>query len=114
MELAVSHIAVLVPIALIVGMICTLGRANLTRATKAAVQLLAISAFIAAAITLAQVLRSDAFSINLGGSGLASMALRLDNVSALLLLLIAFIGWVVIRYSCTYLDREPGEARFMR
>lgn len=42
------------------------------------------------------------------------MALRLDNVSALLLLLIAFIGWVVIRYSCTYLDREPGEARFMR
>lgn len=43
--------------------------------------------------------------IGLHGAGLS---VRLDAVSAVMLLLVAFIGWVVVRYSGTYLD---GEAR---
>ena len=53
---------------------------------------------------------SSSALFGLGGVGLS---LRIDAVSAPLLLLIAFIGWVVVRYAATYLDGEPGAGRFM-
>lgn len=40
------------------------------------------------------------------------LALRLDAVSATMMLLVAFVGWVVMRYSRTYLDGEPRETAF--
>jgi NAD(P)H-quinone oxidoreductase subunit 5 len=40
------------------------------------------------------------------------VSVRLDPVSVTMLLLVSFIGWVVLRYARTYLDREPGQARF--
>lgn len=40
------------------------------------------------------------------------MKLNASLVSATLALLVAFIGWVVIRYSRTYLDGEAQEGRF--
>jgi NAD(P)H-quinone oxidoreductase subunit 5 len=47
------------------------------------------------------------------GSRDVGLSLRVDAISAPLLLLIAFIGWVVVRYTATYLDGEPGQGRFM-
>ncbi len=38
--------------------------------------------------------------------------LRLDAISATLAALVAFVGWVVTRYSCRYLDGEAREGRF--
>ncbi len=38
--------------------------------------------------------------------------LRLDAISATLALLVAFVGWVVIRYARRYLDGEAREGRF--
>jgi NAD(P)H-quinone oxidoreductase subunit 5 len=46
------------------------------------------------------------------GSGMALVAFRLDPVSATVTLLVSFVGWVVVRYSRTYLDGEPREGRF--
>lgn len=46
------------------------------------------------------------------GGALAWMSLRLDPVSATMALLVAFVGWVVIRYARTYLDGEPREGAF--
>ncbi len=46
------------------------------------------------------------------GSGPFELALRLDAVSATMALLVAFVGWVVVRYSRTYLDGEAREGRF--
>lgn len=43
-------------------------------------------------------------------SGLA--LLRLDTISVTLVLLVAFVGWVVARYSRRYLDGEAREGRF--
>jgi NAD(P)H-quinone oxidoreductase subunit 5 len=40
------------------------------------------------------------------------IALRADVVSATMVLLVAFIGWVVMRYSRTYLDGEDREGAF--
>jgi NADH:ubiquinone oxidoreductase subunit 5 (subunit L)/multisubunit Na+/H+ antiporter MnhA subunit len=40
------------------------------------------------------------------------VALRLDPVSVTMALLVAFVGWVVVRYARRYLDGEPREGRF--
>jgi NAD(P)H-quinone oxidoreductase subunit 5 len=46
------------------------------------------------------------------GDGLWVMTLRLDTVSATMALLVAFVGWVVVRYSGRYLDGEAREGAF--
>ena len=43
------------------------------------------------------------------GDGPARMAVRLDAVSATMALLVGFVGWVVVRYTRTYLDGEARE-----
>ena len=40
------------------------------------------------------------------------LAIRLDPVSITMTLLVAFIGWVVMRYARSYLDGEAREGRF--
>ena len=48
-----------------------------------------------------------------GGVGNAPLALvRLDAVSATMLVLVAFVGWVVVRYAATYLDGEARQGPF--
>lgn len=44
--------------------------------------------------------------------GLALLSLRADLVTAALALLVSFVGWIVIRYSRTYLDGEAREGAF--
>ena len=48
------------------------------------------------------------------GNGPLRIAFRLDAVSATMALLVAFVGWVVMRYSRTYLDARRGRARSTR
>ena len=47
----------------------------------------------------------------IGGDGVG-LSVRLDAVSATMFLLVAFIGWVVVRYSATYLDGEARQGAF--
>ena len=44
--------------------------------------------------------------------GAASLAIRADLVSLTMALLVSFIGWIVMRYSRTYLDGEEREGAF--
>lgn len=46
------------------------------------------------------------------GDGAALLALRLDLISVIMALLVAFIGWIVLRYARTYLDGEAREGAF--
>lgn len=46
------------------------------------------------------------------GYGYVAFASRLDLVSLVMLLLVAFIGWVVLRYAGTFLDGEERQAPF--
>ena len=46
-----------------------------------------------------------------GGPGFG-LGLRLDAVSATMLLLVAFIGWIVVRFAGTYLDGEERQGAF--
>ena len=47
--------------------------------------------------------------IGLQGVGLS---VRLDAVSVAMFLLVSFIGWVVVRYTATYLDGEARQGAF--
>lgn len=40
------------------------------------------------------------------------MIVRVDWISIIMLLLVSFVGWVVVRYANTYLDGEAGQGRF--
>ncbi|MCW5751082.1 MAG: oxidoreductase [Alphaproteobacteria bacterium] len=45
-------------------------------------------------------------------NGPLALVLRFDAISATMSLLVAFIGWVVMRYSRSYMDGEAREGRF--
>ena len=46
------------------------------------------------------------------GGGFWLLALRLDAISVTMTLLVAFVGWVVVRYARSYLDGERREGAF--
>ena len=52
---------------------------------------------------------SNSRLIGLYGAGLS---IRLDAVSVVMMLLVSFIGWVVVRYAATYLDGEARQGAF--
>lgn len=64
---------------------------------------------IVAAVSL--VILGDSYSSLVGTSGHWFSA-RVDSVSIIMLLLVSFIGWIVMRYSAVYLDGEKGQNRF--
>ena len=60
---------------------------------------------------LAQLLWAGPSTLGIG-HGAALLSLRLDAVSASMALLVSFVGWIVVRYSRSYLDGEAREGRF--
>ena len=49
-----------------------------------------------------------------GAAIAAGDGILFDRLSAIMLLLVAFVGWIVMRYSRRYLDGDPGQTRFYR
>ncbi len=74
--------------------------ASIWRAAHAA-SLLPIAVAIAALLAVAL------------GQRAVGYGLRLDPLGAVMLLLIAFIGWVIVRYSQAYLDGQAGQPRYV-
>nr|WP_246519837.1 proton-conducting transporter membrane subunit [Ancylobacter lacus] len=66
---------------------------------------------IAIAALALLVLRGAGTSALIGWGGIGLSA-RLDPVSATMLLLVAFVGWIVARYTRTYLDGEARQGAF--
>ena len=75
-------------------------------------ELAALIALIAALASSFLVMRYGAQTSRMIGVGGLGCSIRLDVVSAAMLLLVSFIGWVVIRYSATYLDGEQRQGSF--
>jgi NAD(P)H-quinone oxidoreductase subunit 5 len=72
----------------------------------------ALLAFLAALVPAAGlILFGPSAGPVVGLQGL-ELAARLDAVSATMLLLVTFIGWVVVRYAGTYLDGEARQGAF--
>ena len=71
-----------------------------------------LAAFAAAVLSvLALIFGGPATSPLLGIFGLGVSA-RLDAVSVTMLLLVSFVGWVVVRFSATYMDGEDRQGPF--
>ncbi len=70
-------------------------------------ELAALGALALGALGVGQLLLAG--PVSLGGGALI---LRLDAVSATMALLVGFVGWIVMRYSRTYLDGEAREGAF--
>ncbi|KKB80503.1 oxidoreductase [Devosia soli] len=71
-----------------------------------------LTAFAIAAASLALLLfHVQGGSALIGWSGIGLSA-RLDAVSVTMMLLVSFVGWVVVRYSRTYLDGEARQGAF--
>ncbi len=64
---------------------------------------------VASTVTLAAQGAGSSPLIGLAGIGLSA---RIDIVSVAMLLLVAFIGWIVVRYARTYLDGEARQTEF--
>lgn len=72
----------------------------------------AFAAFILSASSLAVLIlrgSGDSGLVGIGGIGLST---RIDAVSVTMLLLVSFVGWIVVRYSRTYLDGEAQQGAF--
>jgi NAD(P)H-quinone oxidoreductase subunit 5 len=72
----------------------------------------ALGALLVALASCVLVVRHGAGDSPLIGWGGAGLSVRLDAVSASMLLLVAFVGWIVARYARTYLDGEARQGYF--
>lgn len=84
-------------------------RPKLAPSWAEAASLLALLAAILSAGRLILVGAGDSPVIGFQGVGLS---VRLDAVSATMLLLVTFVGWIDVRYARTYLDGEASQGAF--
>jgi NAD(P)H-quinone oxidoreductase subunit 5 len=71
----------------------------------------AVVALLLAGASVVQLMLGNPITLS-AGTGAGLLALRLDALSATMALLVAFVGWIVVRYSRTYIDGEAREGAF--
>ena len=82
-------------------------------AAKFVTQFFAVYTLGIASILIIRLVVVGAITSSVIGFDDIGLSFRIDAMSAPLLSLITFIGWVVVRYTTTYLDGEPREGWFM-
>lgn len=88
------------------------GRALRPRSACVVAESAAALAFAGSALATVRLVIDGAATTHLLSAGPFTMAVRVDIVSALMLLLASGIGWVVLRFSATYLDGEARQGPF--
>ncbi len=79
------------------------------RRALALIEMLALLPIAAALSAVSVLIANGPTSITLA----AGFAIQFDVVSAVMLLLVAFVGWIVVRYAVVYLDGEARQGTFM-
>ena len=72
----------------------------------------ALVAFVVAGLSATWLVVHGTGTSRVLGFGGLGLSVRLDAVSAVMLLLVTFIGWVVLRFAATYLDGEARQGAF--
>ena len=75
-------------------------------------EIAAALAFVVALATAVQLAWFGPATLTLLAPRGLGLSARLDIVGVTMLLLITFVGWVVLRFSRSYLAGEPGQSRF--
>jgi len=86
---------------------------RLPRAAARSIEALLLGALALALAAVAVLIATGPGTSPLVGTRGFGLSVRLDVVSAVMLLLVSFVGWVVARFSLTYLDGEARQGRFM-
>ncbi len=76
------------------------------------VEAAALAAFAVALVALAVLVTQGPGTSPLIGWAGVGVSVRVDWISGAMLSLVAFVGWVVVRYANTYLDGEAGQGHF--
>ena len=72
----------------------------------------ALAAILVALISAALLVLHGTGNSRLIGLYGVGLSIRLDAISVVMFLLVSFIGWVVVRYTATYLDGEARQGAF--
>ncbi len=86
---------------------------RLNRGTAGMIEALVLVGPILAALAAGLLVMNGPSSSLLIGAGGLGLSVRLDAVSVVMLLLVTFVGWVVVRFALTYLDGEVRQGWFM-
>ncbi|MGV9009964.1 proton-conducting transporter transmembrane domain-containing protein [Brevundimonas sp.] len=109
----VDLLALLIPAPLLFGAAVAFAspgaRPRLSLRIAEAAALIALVGAVASIVALTVAGPDFSPLIGFGGIGLSA---RLDAISVTMMTLVAFIGWIVIRYSNTYLDGEARQGAF--
>ena len=107
MSISLAPVLICVPL-LLAGCLAFAGRGRRPRFTPWLAEAAALLALLLALLLAGSLVFA-------GASPAAAWPLfhgRLDAVSATMLLLVTFVGWIVVRYTRTYLDGEAGQGAF--
>jgi len=77
------------------------------------IESLTIFAVVAAVGAICTLIVGGPVAVDLIGTNGFGLSARLDVISASMLLLVTFIGWIVVRFSTVYLDGETRHGAFM-
>ncbi len=109
----VDLLLLLIPVPLLLAAtLAFAGPGRRPRLTLRAAEVAAMITLIGAAVSIAALAVFGPASgpwIGIGGLGLSA---RLDAISATMMTLVAFIGWIVVRYANTFLDGEARQGAF--
>ncbi|NOD47487.1 MULTISPECIES: proton-conducting transporter membrane subunit [unclassified Ruegeria] len=72
----------------------------------------ALAAFGVSALAVMLLIAKGSGTSTMIGFWGVGLSVRLDAISATMLVLVSFIGWIVLRYSATYMDGEPRQGAF--
>lgn len=75
-------------------------------------EMAALAAFVVALLSAGLLAITGAGTSPLIGAAGIGLSVRLDAVSATMLALVSFVGWIVVRYTATYLDGEDRQGAF--
>mgnify|MGYP001007961991 CR=1 FL=1 len=106
-------IALLVPLIPAAASVIDAGRGSPRQHAQVAIAA-ATAAFSVSLITAGVVFWSGPARTPLVGYAGIGFSLSVDSLTAVMLILVGFVGLVVVRYSRNYLDGDPGHIRFTR
>ncbi len=107
------HLLLLAPLAMLVGATSGfVGRGQRPAFSSRVAEAVAVVAIVVAVAASIALIRFGPGTSALLGIGDLGFAVRLDALSVVMLLLVSFVGWVVVRYSRTYLDGDRRQGIF--
>jgi NAD(P)H-quinone oxidoreductase subunit 5 len=113
MTMSIAILLFLAPLALIAASVLAFRGPDMRPArVLRQIEGIALAAFAVAVLSGVALIASGPATSGLIGLGGLGLQARLDAVSAVMILLVTFVGWIVLRYAATYMDGEAQQGRF--